>query len=346
MKLLSIIIPIYNVEPYVERCIRSLENQDINKKEYEIICVNDGSPDNSQSVVEKMQQEFDNIILINQENQGVSRARNNGIERASGKYILFIDPDDYIDADSLKSVLERADKYDAEVSFLGFTFINKDGSIRSRVFNAEYSSRVRKGIEAYYLSRGDGRTDPDRMWAVLFNREFMNRSNLRYLPDVPFLEDGEFIARILCLTERCIFDGRSFYQRTSRPGSATHSNLFFSNRAIKGFLLAAKNLRSFRDTYPLNEDQKEFLNQPVCKFVLLTLNCALQKPFFNNYFKIRDDLINTNFKKIELKGVVKPYIYYARTYNILPLFFPVNAWLKMIKQKIKKILRQSNAEHN
>ena len=81
---LSIILPIYNVAPYVEKCIRSLEDQDIPKDTYEIICVNDGSPDNSQQIVEKLQQEFSNIILINQKNQGVSVARNVGIEKARG----------------------------------------------------------------------------------------------------------------------------------------------------------------------------------------------------------------------------------------------------------------------
>ena len=92
MKSLSIIIPIYNVAPYVERCIRSLEDQDIPKDDYEIICINDGSPDNCREIVEQLQQEFSNIILINQENQGVSMARNNGIDLSEGKYLLFVDP--------------------------------------------------------------------------------------------------------------------------------------------------------------------------------------------------------------------------------------------------------------
>ena len=79
MKRLSIIIPMYNVASYVERCIRSLENQDIPKEDYELICINDGSPDNCKEIIVRLQKEFSNIILIDQENQGVSRARNNGV---------------------------------------------------------------------------------------------------------------------------------------------------------------------------------------------------------------------------------------------------------------------------
>jgi glycosyltransferase involved in cell wall biosynthesis len=115
MKRLSIIVPIYNVENYVERCLRSLEDQNIPKDSYEIICINDGSPDKCREIIVGLQTEYNNIILIDQENQGVSCARNNGIKNASGKYLLFIDPDDYVDRDCLDGILNTADEYDAQV---------------------------------------------------------------------------------------------------------------------------------------------------------------------------------------------------------------------------------------
>uniref|UniRef100_UPI0030DB473E glycosyltransferase family 2 protein n=1 Tax=uncultured Imperialibacter sp. TaxID=1672639 RepID=UPI0030DB473E len=101
---LSIIVPVYNVEEYLERCVRSLEDQDIPRSDYEIIVVNDGSPDNSKEVVERLQRELSNIILINQENQGVSMARNAGIDRASGEYLVVVDPDDYVAPNSFASI--------------------------------------------------------------------------------------------------------------------------------------------------------------------------------------------------------------------------------------------------
>lgn len=89
MKRLSIIIPMYNVENYVERCIMSLENQDISKADYEIICINDGSPDDSRGVIVRLQEKFSNIVLIDQENRGVSNARNNGINAARGNTLFL-----------------------------------------------------------------------------------------------------------------------------------------------------------------------------------------------------------------------------------------------------------------
>ena len=94
--LLSIIVPIYNVEKYVEKCIRSCEAQDISKEDYEIVVINDGSPDNSLKIVERIADEFPNIKIISQPNKGLSAARNTGMRNASGDYYMFVDSDEWI----------------------------------------------------------------------------------------------------------------------------------------------------------------------------------------------------------------------------------------------------------
>ncbi len=318
MKLLSVIIPMYNVESYVERCIRSLENQDIPRDEYEIICINDGSPDDSRGVVVRLQKEFKNIILIDQKNQGVSQARNHGMDKARGRYLLFIDPDDFVDPNRFGSVLQNIDRHKSQVSFLGYTVLNEDGGKRKKVWNTEHASQVYTGTEAYYLSRGDGSTDPDRMWAVLYDRDFINERNLRYLPDVPYLEDGEFIARILCLAEQCIFDGHSFYQRTKRPGSATNSGLFYSERATHGFLLAASHLKRVQKGEDLNDQQRDFLNQPIAKFVLLAVSSAIGWRSARRLSTTVRSLRASGFGKICLKDCHQIYLIYGRAYNMSP----------------------------
>ena len=315
MKHLSIIVPMYNVAPYVERCIRSLEEQDIPKDEYEIICVNDGSPDNCGEIVERLQQEYSNIILINQENQGVSRARNNGIELANGKYLLFVDPDDYVDSHSFLGILKTAEANRAQVSFLGYTVLNVEGTIQRRILNEKEKGKVVRGAEAYFLARGDGRTDPDRMWAVLFEREFMNLHKLRYLPDVPYLEDGELIARIMCLAERCMFYGHSFYQRTTRPGSATNSRLIHSEKAINGFINAALALKQFQQSETLNMDQKTFLNKPIAKFTILALTPFVKELNYVGFYKKYKELKRFELIKLEVNGLSPGYRKRANSLN-------------------------------
>lgn len=91
---ISLIIPIFNVEKFIPDCLNSLLSQDIDIKDYEIICIDDGSLDQSSQVVAKYQNQYNNIKLINIQNSGVSNARNIGLKAATGKYVWFIDPDD------------------------------------------------------------------------------------------------------------------------------------------------------------------------------------------------------------------------------------------------------------
>lgn len=334
MKRLSVIIPIYNVEPYVERCLRSLEEQDICAGNYEIICINDGSTDNSREVVLQMQKEYNNIILIDQNNLGVSRARNNGIENANGIYLLFVDPDDYIDTMSFESILNNTEANKAQVSFLGFTFLNEDDTLRHEIFNISDTKRIYSGIETYHLARGDGDTDPDRMWAVLFERDFLNLHKLRFLPDVPYLEDGEFIARILCKAERCIFDGHSFYMRTVRPGSATNSGLFYSDKATEGFLLAVDNLKKYQNDPCLSEKQKVFLNQPILKFVLLSINSSLSLKSFKKMETTIRALKSLSLRKVNVEECKKMFRFYGKTYNLSPY---LSAFALYVYPRIKRL---------
>jgi glycosyltransferase involved in cell wall biosynthesis len=343
MKNLSIIVPIYNVEPYVEKCLRSLEDQNISRCDYEIICINDGSPDDSRGIVLRMQKEFDNIILMDQENQGVSRARNNGIDKAIGKYIMFIDPDDYVNANSFGRILKNADKQEAQVSFLGFTVLNEDGTICHRVLNKNHISQIYAGTKAYFLARGDGSIDPDRMMGVLFEKSFIDKNNLRYLPDIPYLEDGEFIARILCLAERCIFDGHSFYQRTTRPGSATNSKLFYSEKATNGFLLAASNLKRFQKEQNLNEEQKVFLNQPIVKFVTLAVDSSISWKSNKKFEATIKTLKALAFNRVKVEGCNREYRFCGKAYNLSPWLGALALILypRLNKRYLSNIIRKS-----
>ncbi len=332
----SIILPIYNVELYLERCIRSLEDQDLPHDEYELIVVNDGSPDNSRLVVLRLMEEFDNIVFLEQENKGVSAARNRGIDHARGRYILFIDPDDYVEATSLARILTQYESHQAEVVFLGYTFLNLDGTVRTEILNHLQQNQYFIGLEAYRLSRGDGRTDPDRMVAILFDLNFLNSNKLRYLPGVPYLEDGEFIARILCLAGKCRFDGQSFYQRTTRAGSATNSMLFSSDKAINGFILAAQNLVDFKKEQNLSLKQREFLNQPICKFVLLTLVSFSANLNLRKLNKLIRKLKEIGMNKVILKGCNKYYRLDGFLYNISPYMYLIH---RVLRTPLTKLLR-------
>ena len=118
MTKVSIIIPVYNCAPYIDRCIRSIMMQTY--KDIEIIVINDGSPDNSSSIIEALAAEDTRITLITQENQGVCVARNNGIAAATGDYLLFVDGDDYVDPDYIESLVTAAQKNNSDLVITGY----------------------------------------------------------------------------------------------------------------------------------------------------------------------------------------------------------------------------------
>lgn len=136
---LSFIVPFYNVEPYIEECIRSLYNQDIPMEEYEVICVDDCSPDGSRAIVERLQKEYPTLkLLCHTENKRQGGARNTGMREAQGKYIWFVDSDDYIKPNCLKGLLEIVEKEDLDI--LDFDF------------DADYSKQqFRKNNESYEM---------------------------------------------------------------------------------------------------------------------------------------------------------------------------------------------------
>ena len=108
----SIIIPVYNVEKYIKKCLDSVFSQSY--KDYEVIVVNDGSTDKSMDIAKEY-----NVKIINQKNAGLSITRNNGLQIANGEYISFIDSDDWVDLDFLEKLYNTAKKYDADIAACG-----------------------------------------------------------------------------------------------------------------------------------------------------------------------------------------------------------------------------------
>ena len=124
---ITIVVPIYNAEKYLERCIKSILDQTY--ENLEIILVNDGSTDKSLEICEKFKAEDNRIIIINKENGGVSSARNKGIDAATGKFIIFIDADDYIEKEMFEVLEEDLFKNNVDISMCGFRTVYVNGNI-------------------------------------------------------------------------------------------------------------------------------------------------------------------------------------------------------------------------
>ena len=212
---LSIIIPVYNVEEYVQTCIMSCINQDIPLDQYEIIALNDGSTDSSLDVVKRLAERYPNIKVYSHQNQGPSVTRNAGIDLASGDYIWFVDSDDTIEYNCLQRILNEADGADM-LAFGCKDF--KDGNLVG---------------EFHYTIDGEGFTGPGFVVAAsshfmhgvpfyLFRREFLLNTKLKFYPGI-YHEDTEFLVRIFMEVALMRVSSGSYYHRSMRYGSITRS---------------------------------------------------------------------------------------------------------------------------
>lgn len=346
---LSVILPIYNVEPYLERCIRSLLDQDIAPDNYEIICVNDGSPDNSREVVLSLQKESSNIIFVDQENMGVSRARNAGIERSQGTYLLFVDPDDYIMKNSLGSMLKEAEHHKAHITIPGYKYQNSEGNVEHIKTFRQHKGQVVSGIESYYLMREKKELIPDSSVGIIIDAEFMKEHRLLYLPDVPLNQDVEILTRIHCTAERAIFSEHFLYVACARPGSATRSNQFGTARVRIGFGLAAKNLKNFQESEYLLKAQRMFLNGPIVQFVLLSLYSAMQTRSLKTISETVRALKSDGLDRLALAGCKGYHLNCGRAFNLSPylgamvmkVYFQMERW-----EKRRALERADNEQKN
>ena len=124
----TIVLPVYNVEPYLRQCLDSVVNQTM--REIQIICVNDGSTDGSPAILEEYAAKDPRIMVIHQENQGAGSARNAAFSHIQGKYTYFVDPDDWIELQLCEKLFKFAEEKQADIVYLGFRLFKQDGSIK------------------------------------------------------------------------------------------------------------------------------------------------------------------------------------------------------------------------
>lgn len=153
---LSIIIPVYNVEDYLEKCLMSCMNIGLPISSYEVIVVNDGSPDNSLAIANRLAAKYNNIKIYSKENGGLSSARNYGLERAKGSYIWFFDSDDYVVITTLNKVIRNAIKADLDILFFNWLKVMPNGSLvnNDNQFKLDSDTSVMSGYQVFDLLNG------------------------------------------------------------------------------------------------------------------------------------------------------------------------------------------------
>ncbi|GAA4231973.1 hypothetical protein GCM10022291_05630 [Postechiella marina] len=209
--ILSIVIPVYNVAPYIEKCVLSCIHQDIPRDQYEIIMVNDGATDNSLSICETLKAEFDFLKIISQKNKGLSGARNTGLKHAVGKYVWFVDSDDWIKEKTLKSLVDAL-QTDTDIIWLGHDVW--ENGVATKTFTPKQTAGAISGA-ALFTNHLDNLF---YIWKFVYRRSFLNTNHLTFLEGILY-EDLEFTPRALLKAKKCTTISKTFYHYLIRPGS-------------------------------------------------------------------------------------------------------------------------------
>ena len=214
--MLSIIIPVYNCSEYLKagfEKLRYLYSTDI---AFEIIYVNDGSTDNSLEVLNELAENNLFVKVISQENQGSSGARNTALEVAQGKYIQFLDSDDYIDIEEVLKLLNNAVQDDLDAICYRLDYINEFGEhTLLKNENGVPFNQIYSGNEALICGY-----NPSSICVFLFNTDFLNTNNLRFVPKITHM-DVEFTSRMMLVTKRIKFVDKVLYHYLQRQNSIT-----------------------------------------------------------------------------------------------------------------------------
>lgn len=218
MPKLSVLVPIYNVEKYLDECLASLTNQTL--KDTEIICINDGSTDGSPRIIQRYVKKHKNFIVINKQNTGYGDSMNRGLERASGEYIGIVESDDFIEPNAFEELYNLAQKTSADIVKANYFYYSEAGDEIHRVIkNQKLNTSLSISDNPSILLEEPG------IWSAIYRRDFLNQNKIRFrtTPGASYQDTG-FHFKSFCAAKRIVYTKKAYlHYRTDNANSSVKS---------------------------------------------------------------------------------------------------------------------------
>lgn len=327
----SIILPVYNVEQFLKQCLDSIVNQSF--KNIELIVINDCSTDNSLKIIEEYKQKDERIVLINlKENSGVSNARNEGLKIAKGKYISFIDSDDWVKQDFIETLFNNIEKYKCDVFSGSFNFYNEKKAIYMEYRYPNYIKNYKNYKRLLSIPNFTCMA-----WHKIYNKKFLTENHLLFDSSLKIKEDCLFFYELILAKPKIVFNNIPIYfYRTERQNSLTN-NQYFILHAVKSLLKKINYLLSTEEKY------KEYF-KTFCIYAFLHIAYGLTCCEFSKkrtqyaLLMIKQFLFNNNDNKLSISDKFVIYIFkfflnHASLYRITAIFL----------KKIKRLFLSKNS---
>lgn len=254
--LVSVIIPVYNAEKTLKRCVTSIQNQSIN--EIEIILVNDGSVDNSAKICDEFSKEDKRITVKHIENSGPANARNVGMAMAKGEYIGFVDADDYIDENMYKDLYSAVSLNASDIVLCSYNIISNDLLVTApqvhKFGNNTYAGDEikEKLLSKFYVADIIGLSN---LWNKLYRRQFLQDNHLKIDEHLIRAEDYWFNFEAFMKAQGVTAVEKSYYYYVDTPGSIMHT---FRETQFEDWVYNRKKLLSYNDILKFNIDEEQF----------------------------------------------------------------------------------------
>ena len=305
---ISIIIPAYNAEKQIRKCVLSALQQDISHNEYEIIVINDGSTDQTAGIIQELSREYPTIKSITTTNQGVSAARNLGMDIAQGEIILFADADDYFCTNSIAKIYEAILKNDLDILLFDY---NHWGNQNTLLKGFDYDARkfCPRGIVSgkSFIKTG---YMPAAVWMLAYRREYMLKMNFKFI-NIRH-EDEEFIPRVFYFAEKIMHLPLICYNYVQNESSFMQN---YKEYGLFDKIKAMDNLNQFTQKYVKEEDVAFTLSEHISLRLMENLN---------NSFAIKSKAQGKMVKQMKKAGLT-PLVHTKREgrYAFLYKYFPV-----------------------
>lgn len=218
----SVLVPIYNVETFLPECLDSLMGQTL--EDIEIICINDGSTDDSLKIVKQYAKKDKRIVIIDKENSGYGDSMNKGLEKACGEYVGIVESDDFIDFDAFEKMYKIAKKYNLDVvktNFYEYMTKKKRDIAKSTMFLSEDENIVLNPCEHRHVFY-----EQPSIWSAIYRREFLNKNDIRFLPSPgASYQDAGFNFKVWAAAKKVMLLNRAFlHYRQDNPNSSVKSD--------------------------------------------------------------------------------------------------------------------------
>ncbi|MFL2077023.1 glycosyltransferase [Marinilactibacillus psychrotolerans] len=301
---ISVIVPVYNVENYIEECLVSILKQ--KTKEVELIVVNDGSSDNSLGVMQKLKEIYD-FELIDQKNQGISVARNTGIQAAKGQYLAFVDSDDFWDKDAVKRLLDVIDEYQPDmIRYNAYPFIEKESGLKRASVNYDLGSKLQ---EDFLYENGDLIANYDSYLSSVclysIKKSVLLENQLSFERNI-IHEDQLFSTQLFLAIKSMVYMDCVVYYRRYRGDSITTNR---SDKQLKNsytsYQVVIKRLENLLSSNHYSSDSESFISDRINELYGVSNSIPLKFSFRKQYISQVETISVIKKIKVESKNILK-----------------------------------------